>query len=195
MTGDKELIAALLGWLVGLLVGCVRSWSLLLLQGKVTGRRDPSRFLTKHSGSGGNATTVLAKAAPADKGAVTTAPPKAGAFKRRHNPPNTELRRFYERGDLPCVIDQRGVHNKLAWKVEIEKLDFHHYLPLFFYGLREQEEPYRFIAKVRRSLLPPPSSLLLSVVHHSSVVWFCACGDPSSCMCVGCACVPAGGCV
>lgn len=36
--------------------------------------------------------------------------------------------------------------NKLAWKVEIDKLDFHHYLPLFFDGLREEEEPYRFIA-------------------------------------------------
>ena len=78
---------------------------------------------------------------------VTSAPPAAGATKRRKNPPNTELRRYYERGDLPCVMDQRGVHNKLAWKVEIEKLDFHHYLPLFFDGLREQEEPYRFVAK------------------------------------------------
>jgi hypothetical protein len=31
--------------------------------------------------------------------------------------------------------------------VEISKLDFHHYLPLFFDGLREQEEPYRFLAR------------------------------------------------
>ena len=38
-------------------------------------------------------------------------------MKARKNPPNTELRRFYERGDLPCVIDPRGIHNKLAWKV------------------------------------------------------------------------------
>ena len=27
------------------------------------------------------------------------------------------------------------------------KLDYHHYLPLFFEGLRENEEPYRFIAE------------------------------------------------
>ena len=33
------------------------------------------------------------------------------------------------------------------WKVEISKLDFHHYLPIFFDGLREQEEPYRFVAE------------------------------------------------
>jgi len=27
-----------------------------------------------------------------------------------------------------------------------EKLDYHHYLPIFFDGLREKEEPYRFLA-------------------------------------------------
>ena len=37
--------------------------------------------------------------------------------------------------------------NRLAWKVEIQKLDFHHYLPIFFDGLREQELPYAFIAE------------------------------------------------
>jgi hypothetical protein len=35
----------------------------------------------------------------------------------------------------------------LSWKVEISKLDFHHYLPIFFDGLRENEEPYRFLAE------------------------------------------------
>ena len=37
--------------------------------------------------------------------------------------------------------------NRLAWKVEIQKLDFHHYLPIFFDGLREEEMPYAFIAE------------------------------------------------
>ena len=93
------------------------------------------------------------------------------AFCARANPPNTELRRglfsvdcnlmyslfltenanvvdrFYERGDLPIQIDHGGVTNRLAWKVEIQKLDFHHYLPIFFDGLREQELPYAFIAE------------------------------------------------
>jgi hypothetical protein len=32
-------------------------------------------------------------------------------------------------------------------KVDIEKLDYHHYLPLFFSGLIETEEPYAFIAQ------------------------------------------------
>ena len=53
---------------------------------------------------------------------------------------------FYERGDLPIQIEHRGVHNRIGWKVDIEKLDYHHYLPIFFDGLREKEEPYRFLA-------------------------------------------------
>lgn len=71
----------------------------------------------------------------------------AAAFCPRPNPPNTELRRFYERGDLPIQIDHGGVANRLAWKVEIQKLDFHHYLPIFFDGLREVELPYAFVAE------------------------------------------------
>lgn len=69
------------------------------------------------------------------------------AFCPRPNPPNTELRRFYERGDLPIQIDHGGVANRLAWKVEIQKLDFHHYLPIFFDGLRETELPFSFVAE------------------------------------------------
>merc|ERR1712070_1213307 len=37
--------------------------------------------------------------------------------------------------------------NTIQWKIEIEKLDYHHYLPLFFSGLRETEEPYAFLAE------------------------------------------------
>jgi hypothetical protein len=114
--------------------------------GRVTVRPDPGKYLTKHSGLGGNCTTAM-QVVKKESEPVIKGPPKAGAYKKRINPPNTELRRYYERGDLPCIIDQRGVHNKLAWKVDIQKLDFHHYLPIFFDGLREQEEPYRFIAR------------------------------------------------
>eukprot|EP00758_Cryptobia_borreli_P003492 Tbor_TRINITY_DN3785_c0_g1::TRINITY_DN3785_c0_g1_i1::g.2432::m.2432 len=57
----------------------------------------------------------------------------------------SEFRRFYDRGDLPIAVSH---HNKLRidWKVEIEKLDYHHYLPIFFDGLREKDEPYKFLA-------------------------------------------------
>jgi hypothetical protein len=64
----------------------------------------------------------------------------------RLNPPNSELRKAYERGDLPCSIVQ-GAKNKLKWKVDLGTLDYHHYLPLFVSGLREVEEPYRFLAE------------------------------------------------
>ncbi len=31
-------------------------------------------------------------------------------------------------------------------QVELSKLDYHHYLPMFFDGIRETQEPYRFLA-------------------------------------------------
>lgn len=66
---------------------------------------------------------------------------------QKKNPvPPTEFRRFYDRGDLPIAIDHRGTGNRICWKVDIEKLDYHHYLPIFFDGVREKEEPYRFLA-------------------------------------------------
>ena len=52
----------------------------------------------------------------------------------------------YDRGDLPIVIDFLGAHRKIAWKVEVDLLDYHHYLPIFFHGLRETQEPYKFLA-------------------------------------------------
>jgi hypothetical protein len=71
---------------------------------------------------------------------------KPMAQRQRSNPENTEFRRFYQRGDLPISIDHCGVKNKIQWKVDIDKLDFHHYLPIFFDGLRETQEPYKFLS-------------------------------------------------
>jgi len=71
-------------------------------------------------------------------------PPKAGATAPRPVPVS-EFRRFYDRGDLPITVSH-GASCKLHWKVDIEKLDYHHYLPIFFDGAREQEDPYRFLA-------------------------------------------------
>mmetsp|Transcript_63125 Transcript_63125/g.112117 ORF Transcript_63125/g.112117 Transcript_63125/m.112117 type:complete len:307 (-) Transcript_63125:144-1064(-) len=72
-------------------------------------------------------------------------PPRAGATTKRPVV-KSEFRRFYDRGDLPVQIFHGAVGGKLAWKVDIEKLDYHHYLPMFFDGLREKEDPYRFLA-------------------------------------------------
>ena len=71
-------------------------------------------------------------------------PPSTGIFRRVAIPP-TEFRRFYIRGDLPVQI-QHGTANRVGWKVDMTNVDYHHYLPIFFDGLREKEDPYRFLA-------------------------------------------------
>ena len=44
-------------------------------------------------------------------------PPIAGATNPRPNPPNSEFRRFYERGDLPVMVEHRSGGNHIKWKV------------------------------------------------------------------------------
>lgn len=126
-------------------------------------RPNPHEFKTKRTGTGGfsgtAATLCIQKEfetkANRDMGEFgddtnvkkEQLVPKAGAFAKRYNPPNTEFRRFYERADLPINVDQNGSVPKIAWKVAVHKLDYHHYLPLFFDGLRETEYPYSFLAE------------------------------------------------
>lgn len=82
---------------------------------------------------------------------------------RRHQV--TEFRRFYERGDFPLSVEHDTRGNKLAWKVDIDQIDFHHFLPLFFDGLRELEYPYCFIARQGvEDLLKRGGSKILPVV-------------------------------
>ena len=60
---------------------------------------------------------------------------------------------------IACVCVQ------IAWKVDIEKLDYHHYLPIFFDGLRETEEPYSFLAlEGARQLLAKGGPRILPVI-------------------------------
>jgi len=96
--------------------------------------------LTKLHKTGG---ACFSTAAPTPR--MELPPPKAGAHSKRRIE-GTEFRRFYDRGDLPVQIAHRGTGNLISWKVDIEKLDYHHYLPIFFDGLREMEDPYRFLA-------------------------------------------------
>lgn len=74
------------------------------------------------------------------------APPTTNAFRSKSSAP-TNFRKFYERGDFPVALEHDTKGNKIAWKVEIDKLDYHHYLPLFFDGLCETEHPYEFLAR------------------------------------------------
>jgi len=80
------------------------------------------------------------------KNTKVSQPPVAGAFVERPIRP-TSFRKFYERGDFPIAIEHDTKGNRIAWKVEIEKLDYHHYLPLFFDGLCETVHPYEFFAR------------------------------------------------
>jgi len=73
-------------------------------------------------------------------------PPSSDAFTARPTKP-TNFRKFYERGDFPIALEFEARGLKIAWKVEIEKLDYHHYLPLFFDGLCECEHPYEFLSR------------------------------------------------
>ncbi|XP_065057361.1 parkin coregulated gene protein-like [Rhopilema esculentum] len=92
-------------------------------------------------------------------------PPAAGAHRSRPDVKETLFRKFYERGDLPIALEHDTRGNKIAWKVEIEKLDYHHYLPLFFDGLKEVKHPYEFFARQGcHDLLEHGGSKILPVV-------------------------------
>lgn len=93
----------------------------------------------KGEGLGGKTTSLLK---PKDKPPAQK--PKAGAFNHRAIPAS-EFRRFYDRGDLPIAIEH-GPQLRIYWKVEIQQLDYHHYLPIFFEGIREKQDPYRFLS-------------------------------------------------
>ena len=74
----------------------------------------------------------------------------------------SEFRRFYDRGDLPIQLSH---WNEVSWKRPIDQLDYHHYLPIFFDGLREQEDPYRFLAiQGCYELIAKPDATILPVV-------------------------------
>mmetsp|Transcript_129341 Transcript_129341/g.360235 ORF Transcript_129341/g.360235 Transcript_129341/m.360235 type:complete len:336 (+) Transcript_129341:133-1140(+) len=100
----------------------------------------PRAFMVRGSGTGGCTFSTSPR-----KEHERAEPPKAGAFQRRPIKPS-EFRRFYDRGDLPVQVLHTATQNRISWKVEIDKLDYHHYLPIFFDGLREKEDPYRFLA-------------------------------------------------
>jgi len=52
----------------------------------------------------------------------------------------------YDRGDLPICVEFSGAQRKIKWKMEPELLDYSLYLPVFFDGIREVDEPYKFLA-------------------------------------------------
>jgi len=76
---------------------------------------------------------------------VVSPPPPCEAFKPRP-PERSTFRQSYDRGDFPIALKHDGRGNRITWKVPLESLDYHYYLPLFFDGLRETKHPYVFFA-------------------------------------------------
>ncbi|CAD8056914.1 unnamed protein product [Paramecium primaurelia] len=72
--------------------------------------------------------------------------PKSGIFQALPMIEQTLFKKYYDRGDLPIAVNFSGAVRKIVWKCEPECLDYHLYLPIFFEGLREVEDPYKFLA-------------------------------------------------
>ena len=179
---------------------------------KRSGKPDPRRPLRKGTGFGGtirkseegvrellscvvdeqgasfdDAVACCALTQPAaGAGAPTTGKGRQKSTSMRANPPNTEFRRFYERGDLPISVEHTSAGTKVGWKVEVTKLDYHHYLPIFFDGLREVEEPYSGLSLLASldmlrlggpKILPVIPQLILPL--KSVCVCVCVLGDGS----------------
>ena len=95
--------------------------------------------MKKGSGSGGkNSSLNKPKEKPVQQ------KPRANAMGARPIE-RSEFRRFYDRGDLPIAIEH-GSSLKIVWRIDVSSLDYHHYLPIFFEGIREKQDPYRFLS-------------------------------------------------
>ena len=99
-------------------------------------------MLKKGQGKGGKVSSLSQK-----KREPTPPKPKAGA-KAKRSITVSQFRRYYDRRDFPIVVEHTGSGCRLRWinDVDLTELDYHHYLPIFFEGLREKQDPYRFLA-------------------------------------------------
>jgi len=109
--------------------------------------------------AGSNSAKAKSQAKPSNKLAAM----KAQESKIGEKP--SEFRRFYDRGDLPLQVAFDGAQRKVQWKVQFDFLDYHHYLPIFFDGIRERQEPYKFLARQGTyDLLAKGGKKILSVI-------------------------------
>ena len=76
------------------------------------------------------------------------ASPSTGVYRRnQRSAAKTEFARHYDRGDMPLYVTPDGVSRRLQWKMTFDEMDYGHYLPLFFHGVREKQEPHKYIAR------------------------------------------------
>lgn len=63
------------------------------------------------------------------------------------------------------MVIKHGSVKTIEWKVAPEKLDYHHFLPIFIEGLREKTEPYAFMAMMgTRELIQKGGNQIAPVV-------------------------------
>ena len=71
--------------------------------------------------------------------------PRSASLQPRRIAPSS-LRRLYDRSELPIRVEHTKGQLQIKWAVSADRIDLHRYLPVFFDGLREKEDPYRFFA-------------------------------------------------
>jgi len=114
----------------------------------------------KLNGLGGNCSSLSVK-----KERIQPTAPKANVFSPLKSTTVNLFKKYYDRGDLPIAVNSSGAHRKVQWKLEPQLLDFHLYLPIFFEGLRETQEPYKFLSlKGCEELLELGGSKILPVL-------------------------------
>lgn len=59
----------------------------------------------------------------------------------------TSFRMYYDRNDIPIKMEYLTGGNKISWTIDLDKIDYNLYLPLFFDGLSETEHPYKTYAR------------------------------------------------
>lgn len=67
--------------------------------------------------------------------------------KSSKKPRFTSFRMHYERGDLPLRLEYFPGGVRIMWTMDLNKLNYHLYLPLFFDGLSEADHPYKTYAR------------------------------------------------
>eukprot|EP00465_Bigelowiella_longifila_P008205 CAMPEP_0185253428 /NCGR_PEP_ID=MMETSP1359-20130426/2187_1 /TAXON_ID=552665 /ORGANISM="Bigelowiella longifila, Strain CCMP242" /LENGTH=245 /DNA_ID=CAMNT_0027835809 /DNA_START=51 /DNA_END=788 /DNA_ORIENTATION=+ len=124
-------------------------------------KKDMNKGKTKVVIGKGGACSSLAKPKPKKQPKV----PKCGAFKERKSKSPSLFKSFYDRGDLPLQVAFKGPTRRVQWNVKLDKLDYEHFLPIFFDGIREIKEPYVFLAREGvRDLLKEGKSKILPVI-------------------------------
>ncbi|TMW49391.1 hypothetical protein DOY81_005535, partial [Sarcophaga bullata] len=74
-------------------------------------------------------------------------PGRVGGYLSKKTHGSSSFRMYFNRGDLPIKMEYLCGGDKIGWTIDINKLDYSLYLPLFFDGLCDTEHPYKTYAR------------------------------------------------